>query len=117
MTGARPHAAPTATSRAASGAVSPLQTHEEGSAEATGAASLPASRPVKRSFSIAGHRTSISLEAAFWDAFRELCREDGVAMAAMLAKIDRDRGSAAGLSGAVRVWILQRYRARSGSVD
>ena len=69
-----------------------------------------ASRPIKRSFSIAGHRTSISLEAAFWDAFRELCRDDGIAMAAMLARIDRERGSAAGLSGAVRVWILQRYR-------
>lgn len=73
---------------------------------------LQASRPVKRSFSIAGHRTSISLEAAFWDAFRELCREDGISMAAMLARIDRERGSAAGLSGTVRVWILQRFRAR-----
>ena len=75
-----------------------------------GVSDLQASRPVKRSFSIAGHRTSISLEAAFWDAFRELCREDNVSMAAMLAAIDRERGSAAGLSGAVRVWILQRYR-------
>ncbi|MGI9478970.1 MAG: ribbon-helix-helix domain-containing protein [Hyphomicrobiaceae bacterium] len=75
---------------------------------------LKASRPLKRSFSIAGHRTSISLEAAFWDAFRELCRADGVSMAAMLARIDRERGSEAGLSGAVRVWILQRYREGSG---
>ena len=73
---------------------------------------LQASRPVKRSFSIAGHRTSISLEAAFWEAFRELCRADGISMAAMLARIDRERGSEAGLSGAVRVWILQRYRKR-----
>ena len=76
----------------------------------TGGAGLRASRPLKRSFSIAGHRTSISLEAAFWDAFRELCRADGISMAAMLARIDRERGSEAGLSGAVRVWILQRYR-------
>ena len=76
----------------------------------SGTAGAGASRPIKRSFSIAGHRTSISLEAAFWDAFRELCRDDGIAMAAMLARIDRERGSAAGLSGAVRVWILQRYR-------
>lgn len=71
-----------------------------------------AGRPVKRSFSIAGHRTSISLEAAFWEAFRELCQQDGVAMAAMLARIDRERGSAAGLSSAVRIWVLQRYRER-----
>jgi len=82
-------------------------------APGVGGDGVQASRPVKRSFSIAGHRTSISLEAAFWDAFRELCREDGISMAAMLARIDRERGSAAGLSGAVRVWILQRFRARS----
>lgn len=69
-----------------------------------------ASRPIKRSFSIAGHRTSISLEAAFWDAFRELCEADGIAMAARLAEIDRARGHQSGLSGAVRVWILARYR-------
>jgi predicted DNA-binding ribbon-helix-helix protein len=73
---------------------------------------LNPTRPVKRSFSIAGHRTSISLEAAFWDAFRELCRADGVSMAAQLADLDRLRGSTAGLSGTVRVWVLQRYRAQ-----
>lgn len=71
---------------------------------------LALGRPVKRSFSVAGHRTSISLEAAFWDAFRELCAEDDITMAARLAEIDRVRGSTAGLSGTVRVWILQRYR-------
>jgi predicted DNA-binding ribbon-helix-helix protein len=71
---------------------------------------LNPTRPVKRSFSIAGHRTSISLEAAFWDAFRELCRADGISMAARLADLDRQRGGTAGLSGTVRVWVLQRYR-------
>ena len=71
------------------------------------------SRPVKRSFSIAGHRTSISLEAAFWEAFRELCEADGVTMAARLAEIDRARGDQSGLSGAVRVWVLARYRSRA----
>ena len=79
--------------------------------------SLGASRPDKRSFSIAGHRTSISLEAAFWDAFRELCDADGVAMAARLAEIDRARGDQSGLSGAVRVWILARYRHQAGTDD
>jgi predicted DNA-binding ribbon-helix-helix protein len=75
-----------------------------------GRASLDASRPVKRSFTIAGHRTSISLESAFWDAFRELCEADGVTMAQRLGEIDRARGDRAGLSGAVRVWVLARYR-------
>lgn len=109
MTGERPDATP--------GPASPPQTPQSVSPEAADAVGRAASRPVKRSFSIAGHRTSISLETAFWDAFRELCRDDGVAMAAMLARIDRDRGSASGLSGAVRVWILQRYRARCTSAD
>lgn len=75
---------------------------------------LDASRPVKRSFSIAGHRTSISLEAAFWGAFRDLCEADGVAMATRLAEIDRARGDHSGLSGAVRVWVLARYRWAAG---
>ena len=34
-------------------------------------------RPVKRSFTIAGHRTSISLEAPFWDALKEAAAEEG----------------------------------------
>ncbi|MBU2533630.1 MAG: ribbon-helix-helix domain-containing protein [Alphaproteobacteria bacterium] len=76
-------------------------------------AELAASRPVKRSFSIAGHKTSISLEAAFWDAFRELCRADGVSMASRIAELDEGRGDKAGLSGTVRVWVLQRFRERS----
>lgn len=95
-----------------------LQTRVDAIERGRGTADIPspemaalASRPVKRSFSIAGHRTSISLEAAFWEAFRELCEADGVAMAARLAEIDRARGDQSGLSGAVRVWILARYRA------
>jgi len=78
---------------------------------------LSPSRPVKRSFSIAGHRTSISLEAAFWQAFRELCLADGVTMASRIADIDRQRGNAAGLSGSVRVWILARYQERLQSLQ
>jgi len=74
---------------------------------------LQPGRPIKRSFSIAGHKTSISLEAAFWDALQELCAGDGVTVAARVAEIDRQRGSTAGLSGSVRVWILGRYRQRT----
>lgn len=67
------------------------------------------SRPVKRSFSIAGHRTSISLEAAFWDALRSIATSRECSLASLVAEIDRERGSA-GLSGAIRVWILDYYR-------
>ena len=70
------------------------------------------SRPVKRSFSIKGHRTSISLEAAFWVALKEAAAEDGIALAGLIASIDKERGGS-GLSSAVRVWLLDRYKARA----
>lgn len=70
------------------------------------------SRPVKRSFSIKGHRTSISLEAAFWAALKEAAEEDRVPLANLIAAIDQTRGGA-GLSSAVRVWLLARTKARA----
>lgn len=70
------------------------------------------SRPVKRSFAIKGHRTSISLEAPFWDALKEVAVEDGIPLATLVADIDSKRGSG-GLSSAVRIWLLQRYRSRA----
>jgi predicted DNA-binding ribbon-helix-helix protein len=74
---------------------------------------LRATRPVKRSFSIAGHRTSISLEAAFWDVLKEAADSTGLSVAALVGAIDRERGTA-GLSGAVRVWVLE-YALRQGA--
>ncbi len=66
-------------------------------------------RPQKRSFTIRGHRTSISLEAAFWEALRELAARDGVSLAGAVERIDAERGDT-NLSSAVRVWVLARYR-------
>jgi predicted DNA-binding ribbon-helix-helix protein len=70
-------------------------------------------RPVKRSFTIAGHRTSISLESAFWEALKAVALEQRLPVARLVARIDaaRSRGGGSGLSSAVRVWILQHYRA------
>lgn len=67
------------------------------------------SRPVKRSFAIKGHATSISLEAPFWDALREIAARERLPLAALVARIDAERGEA-GLSSAVRVWLLAYYR-------
>ncbi|MEM9358625.1 MAG: ribbon-helix-helix domain-containing protein [Pseudomonadota bacterium] len=72
------------------------------------------SRPIKRSFSIAGHRTSISLEAAFWDALKTIAASKDCSLASLVAEIDRERGDA-GLSGAIRVWILDYYQRRTDS--
>lgn len=69
-------------------------------------------RPVKRSFAIDGHRTSISLEAEFWHALKTAANEDRVAIAVLVAAIDKTRGEA-GLSSAVRVWLLRRLEARA----
>jgi predicted DNA-binding ribbon-helix-helix protein len=67
------------------------------------------SRPVKRSFTIAGHRTSISLEAAFWEALKSIAAQEHMPVARLIARIDAGRGGG-GLSSEVRVWILQHYR-------
>lgn len=66
-------------------------------------------KPQKRSFSIAGHRTSISLEAPFWDALKELAQREHISMSEFVARIDKTRGDT-NLSSAVRVHILSAYR-------
>lgn len=67
---------------------------------------------VKHSLSIRGHRTSISLEAPFWEALRDLAAERRVPLAALVAEIDAGRGDA-NLSSAIRVAVLRAYRSRS----
>jgi predicted DNA-binding ribbon-helix-helix protein len=68
-------------------------------------ASEPA-RIVKHSLSIAGHRTSVSLEAEFWTALAALAAARGLSVAALVAEIDAARGGA-NLSSAIRVHLLQ----------
>lgn len=60
----------------------------------------------KHSVMIAGHRTSISLEAAFWEGLRRIAAGDGRSVASLVAEIDRRRTG--NLSGAIRVFVLQR---------
>ncbi len=71
-----------------------------------------ATRPVKRSFSIRGHRTSISLEHAFWEALNDIASLKRISLAQLVAAIDETRGTA-GLSGSVRIHILDHYRQRA----
>jgi len=60
---------------------------------------------LKRSITVAGHRTSISLEPEFWEALQELCRRNGRSLASIVGEIDRGRGDR-NLSSALRVWVL-----------
>jgi predicted DNA-binding ribbon-helix-helix protein len=74
-----------------------------------GRSSAISGRPAKRSFTIGGHRTSISLEAPFWDALKEVAAQDNVPVARLIAQIDAQRVDC-GLSSAIRVWLLVRFR-------
>jgi predicted DNA-binding ribbon-helix-helix protein len=65
---------------------------------------------VKRSIRIAGHRTSLSLEAPFWDAVKEIAAARGVSLASVVGEIDAGRGRQ-NLSSAIRVYILEKARA------
>ncbi|HVH78425.1 MAG TPA: ribbon-helix-helix domain-containing protein [Stellaceae bacterium] len=63
---------------------------------------------VKRSVRVAGHATSISLEAAFWEALRELAAFRGLSVNALVAAIDASR--AGNLSSAIRLFVLDSAR-------
>ena len=66
-------------------------------------------RPIKRSFNISGHRTSISLEAEFWEALQDIAARRACSLARIVSDVDAARGEA-GLSSAVRVYVLTWYR-------
>jgi predicted DNA-binding ribbon-helix-helix protein len=70
------------------------------------------SRPVKRSLTINGHRTSVSLEDEFWQEFRRLAAEEGRPINALAAAIDAGRGSETGLATAIRLHVLRELQAR-----
>lgn len=63
----------------------------------------------KRSVVVGGHRTSISLEQAFWEAMQELAARDGKTINQMVSDIDSARTG--NLSSAIRVWVLERAKA------
>lgn len=61
----------------------------------------------KRSLTIAGHRTSLSLEPEFWAVLKTAAQQERKSLAALVADIDRTRGDR-NLSSALRVWVLNR---------
>ncbi|WP_171231681.1 ribbon-helix-helix domain-containing protein [Ruegeria sp. HKCCA4812] len=67
-------------------------------------------RPVKRSLTLKGHRTSVSLEDEFWRAFREIAQEQGKPINALAAEIDVARDPETGLASAIRVFVLNWFR-------
>jgi len=64
-------------------------------------------RPVKRSLTLRGHRTSVSLEDIFWDAFRRYADAQGRTINGLAAEIDAARGDI-GLASSIRIYVLER---------
>lgn len=71
------------------------------------------SRPVKRSLTLRQHRTSVSLEDEFWQAFREIAADSGRGLNDLAAEIDEARGTETGLATAIRLFVLAHYRNRA----
>ncbi|HEY4344664.1 MAG TPA: ribbon-helix-helix domain-containing protein [Parvibaculum sp.] len=70
---------------------------------------------IKRSVTISGHRTSISLERPFWDALKEIACTEDVSVNELVRRIDAGRDSEGNLSGAVRVYILAHFKNKSAA--
>ncbi len=69
---------------------------------------------VKRSISVAGHKTNISLEDAFWTGLREIARSRTMTVSAVVADIDMRRQHA-NLSSAVRLFVLEHARSQAAA--
>ncbi|MCT7375050.1 ribbon-helix-helix domain-containing protein [Chelativorans salis] len=66
--------------------------------------------PQKRSVTIRGHRTSFSLEDAFYSELERLARKRGLSVAALIAEIDAARTGDTNLSSALRLYVLDAVK-------
>lgn len=74
----------------------------------------PLTPPIKRSVTIDGHATSISLEDAFWRGAGRVAASRNMTRAALIAAIDRARPPQVGLATAVRLFVLDKAQRHSG---
>jgi predicted DNA-binding ribbon-helix-helix protein len=61
---------------------------------------------VKHSFSLAGHRTSVALEAEFWRVLSDAAASRGITLARLVAEVDQERGTERPLASALRIFAL-----------
>lgn len=73
-------------------------------------------RPVKHSLTLRGHRTSVSLEAAFWEEFCRIAAKSGRSVNDLAAEVDAGRADV-GLASAIRVYILAFVRLEGGRTE
>lgn len=69
---------------------------------------------VKRSIAIAGHKTSVSLEQAFWTALKDIAAARGTTLSELVAALDSKRRHG-NLSSAIRLFVLEHFQAQTGS--
>ena len=74
-------------------------------------------RPAKHSLTLHGHRTSVSMEEPFWDAFRAIAVQRGIPLNKLAAEIDDARAEDEGLASAIRVFILHHIRTSASRLD
>ena len=67
---------------------------------------------VKRSVTIAGHASSVSIEKPFWDAFKAIADEKGTSINKLVTKLDDARvgGESVNLSSAIRLYVLESLK-------
>ena len=66
---------------------------------------------VKRSIVVAGHKTSVSLEEAFWNGMKEISGLRNMTLSELVGEIDSNRQQG-NLSSAIRLFVLDYYRSR-----
>jgi predicted DNA-binding ribbon-helix-helix protein len=71
---------------------------------------------VKRSIVIANHKTSVSLEDAFWRSLKDIASDREMTLSDLVASIDTDRHHG-NLSSAIRLFVLDHYRSRTETMD
>ena len=74
------------------------------------------SQVVKRSIVIAGHKTSVSLEDAFWNGLKVIAVSRNTALSDLVSSIDKERKHG-NLSSAIRLFVLDHYRGHNGAPE
>jgi predicted DNA-binding ribbon-helix-helix protein len=69
---------------------------------------------VKRSVIVGGHKTSVSLEDAFWTSLKDIATRRGITLSTQIASIDTSRRTG-NLSSAIRLYVLEHFRTRATS--
>jgi predicted DNA-binding ribbon-helix-helix protein len=69
---------------------------------------------VKRSVVVAGHKTSVAVEDAFWKALKEIAADQSMTLSDLVSSIDAERRHG-NLSSAIRVFVLEHFRKQAAS--